>query len=140
MVERVSKCIITIKPEDRKAKDIEKSLNDWFRQLPRNLFKSMIFDNGREFSNWKNISNEQDIDIYFADPGTPSQRTLNEITNGLLRKNGLPKEIDFRTVTQVFISSVSSRRNNIPRKSLNYRTPIECFIEHAGEDIVSRLI
>jgi len=128
LVERISKCIITIKPEGRKALDIENSLNDWFQELPRNLFKSIIFDNGKEFSNWKNISNEQDIDIYFADPGTPSQRGLNENSNGLLRNNALPKEMDFRSVTQAFISSVSSRRNNIPRKSLNYQTPIECIM------------
>ena len=36
-----------------------------------------------------------DIDIYFADPGTSSQRGLNEHSNGLLRKDGLPKEIIF---------------------------------------------
>src|SRR5690625_1677661 len=140
LVERRSKCIITIKPEGRKAHDIESSLTNWFQELPRNSFKSIIFDNGKEFSNWKEISNEQDIDIYFADPGTPTQRALNENSNGLLRKSGLPKEMDFRSVTQAFISSVSSRRNNIPRKSLNYQTPIECFMKHAGNEVLSRLI
>ncbi|EGO8270602.1 IS30 family transposase, partial [Enterococcus faecalis] len=40
---------------------------------------------------WKAISNQHDIDIYFADPGTPSQRPLNENSNGILRRNGLPK-------------------------------------------------
>jgi len=140
LVERLTKCIITIKPEGRKASDIEKALGKWFQELPRNLFKSITFDCGKEFSNWKSISNEYDIDIYFADPGTPSQRALNENSNGILRKNGLPKEMDFRTTSQEFITSVSSRRNNIPRKSLNYQTPIECFIKYAGKDIVSRLI
>lgn len=140
LVERLTKCIITIKPAGRKAHDVEKSLNNWLQTLPRNLFKSIIFDCGKEFSNWKNISNEHDIDIYFADPGTPSQRALNENSNGVLRNNGLPKEMDFRNVSQEFITSVSSRRNNIPRKSLNYQTPIECFIEHAGKEVVSRLI
>ncbi|WP_250856214.1 IS30 family transposase, partial [Enterococcus faecalis] len=75
------------------------------------------------FSNWKAISNQHDIDIYFADPGTPSQRPLNENSNGILRHNGLPKSMDFREVNQTFISSVSNQRNHIPRKSLNYRTP-----------------
>jgi len=65
---------------------------------------------------------------------------LNKNSNGLLRKNGLPKEMDFRTVSQEYITSVSSRRNNIPRKSLDYKTLIECFIEHAGKEIVPRLI
>jgi len=144
LVERKTKCIIGIKPSGRQAAHIETSLNHWLSQLPRNLFKSIIFDCGKEFSNWKSISNEQDIDIYFADPGTPSQRGLNEHSNGLLRKSGLQKEMDFNSVSQEFISDIVFKRNNIPRKSLNYRTPIECFMDHVGqnfdESILSRLI
>ncbi|WP_262369358.1 IS30 family transposase, partial [Enterococcus faecium] len=102
LVERLSKAIIALKPEGRKAVDIENSINEWLQSVPKNLFKSITFDCGKEFSNWKSISNTNDIDIYFADPGTPSQRGLNEHSNGLLRKDGLPKEIcdDFKAVYQ----------------------------------------
>ncbi|HAQ5919759.1 TPA: IS30 family transposase, partial [Enterococcus faecium] len=86
LVERLSKAIIALKPEGRKAVDIENSINEWLQSVPKNLFKSITFDCGKEFSNWKSISNTNDIDIYFADPGTPSQRGLNEHSNGLLRK------------------------------------------------------
>jgi IS30 family transposase len=79
-----------LKPEGRKAVDIENSINEWLQSVPKNLFKSITFDCGKEFSNWKSISNTNDIDIYFADPGTPSQRGLNEHSNGLLPKDGLP--------------------------------------------------
>ncbi len=92
LVERLSKAIIALKPEGRKAVDIENSINEWLQSVPKNLFKSITFDCGKEFSNWKSISNTNDIDIYFADPGTPSQRGLNEHSNGLLRKDGLPKK------------------------------------------------
>src|SRR5699024_2576451 len=74
-----------------------------------------------------------DIDIHFADLGTPSQRGINEHSNGLLRKNGLPKVLDFNSVSQEEISHVAFRRNNIPRKSLNYQTPIECFMSYVGD-------
>lgn len=144
LVERKSKCIIAIKPAGRQAAHIESSLNGWLDRLPRNLFKSIIFDCGKEFSNWKSVSNKQDIDIYFADPGTPSQRGLNEHSNGLLRRNGLPKEMDFNPVSQKYISKIANRRNNIPRKSLGYLTPIEYFMNHVDQefdkDILSRLI
>lgn len=144
LVERLTKYIIAIKPAGRQAANIETSLNQWLGQLPQNFFKSIIFDCGKEFSNWKSISNKQDIDIYFADPGTPSQRGLNEHSNGLLRKNGLPKEMDFNPVTQAYISDVVRKRNNIPRKSLNYQTPIECLMNYVGQDVdesvLSRLI
>ncbi|PQW03086.1 hypothetical protein [Enterococcus faecium] len=86
----------------------------------------------KDFSSWKSISNTNDIDIYFADPGTPSQRGLNEHSNGLLRKDGLPKEMEFNQVNQGFISSVASKRNHIPRKSLNYQTPLEVFLSYVN--------
>ena len=140
LVERLSKVIIALKPEGRKAIDIEKATNTWFQSVPKNLFKSITFDCGKEFSNWKNISNTNDIAIYFADPGTPSQRGLNEHSNGLLRKDGLPKEMDFNQVNQDFISSVASKRNHIPRKSLNYQTPLEVFLSYVNEEQLSRLI
>src|SRR5699024_12185154 len=67
------------------------TLTEWFQSIPRNLFKSFTFDNGKEFSNWKVLSNKHDVSIYFADPGTPSQRGLNEHSNGLFRNDGLPR-------------------------------------------------
>jgi IS30 family transposase len=140
LVERLSKVIITLKPSGRQAKDIEDRMNQWFLSVPKNLFKSITFDCGKEFSNWKSISNMNDIDIYFADPGTPSQRGLNEHSNGLLRKDGLPKSMDFNGVSETFIQSVASKRNHIPRKSLNYQTPLEVFLSYVGKEDLSSLI
>ncbi len=70
-------------------------------KFPVNLFKSITFDCGKEFSNWKSISNAHDIDIFFADPGCPGQRGLNEHSNGLLRRNGLPKQMDFTNIFKI---------------------------------------
>lgn len=140
LVERLSKVIITLKPKGRHAIDIETRLNSWLKSVPNHLFKSITFDCGKEFSNWKSISNSNDIDIYFADPGTPSQRALNENSNGLLRKDGLHKRMDFNEVDENFIQAITSKRNNIPRKSLNYKTPLEVFLSYVENDILSSLI
>ncbi|MGM8364594.1 IS30 family transposase [Virgibacillus sp. W0181] len=139
LVERLSKVIFTLKPKGRKASDIETTLNQWFQSIPRNMFKSITFDCGKEFSNWKSLCNQHDVAIYFADPGTPSQRALNENSNGLLRKDGLPKEMDFNQVNQAFITSVADKRNQIPRKSLNYQTPLETLSRYVNESDLSSL-
>ena len=115
-------------------------MNQWLESIPRHFFKSMTFDCGKEFSNWKALSNQHDIDIYFADPGTPSQRALNENSNGLLRRDGLPKGMDFNQVDQSFVSSIAYKRNTIPRKSLHYRTPLEVFLSYLDEAVLSSLI
>lgn len=140
LVERLSKVIITLKPCGRQAADIENRVNSWVESVPKNLFKSITFDCGKEFSNWKTISNKNDIAIYFADPGTPSQRGLNEHSNGLLRRDGLHKRMDFNEVDESLIQSIASKRNNIPRKSLNYQTPLEVFLSYIPDDDLSSLI
>jgi len=139
LVERLSKVIFTLKSNGRKAKDIETTMNQWFQSIPRNLFKSITFDCGKEFSNWKTLCNLHDIAIYFANPGTSSQRALNEDSNGLLRKDRLPKEMDFNQVNQAFITSVADKRNQIPRKTLNYETPLDVLSSYVNESDLSSL-
>ena len=67
--------------------------------------------------------------IPFADPGCPGQRGLNEHSNGLLRRHGLPKQMDFNEVSQEFLSAIADKRNHISRKSLGYKTPYHVFSE-----------
>ena len=94
---------------------------------------------GKEFSNGKALCDQNDTAIYFPDPGTLSQWTLKENSNGLLRKEGLPKEMDFNQMDQTFITSVASKRNKIPRKSLDYQTPVEIFLSYLDESTLSSL-
>lgn len=128
LVERLSKSIITLQTNGRKASDIEDSISSWMAKFPKHIFKSITFDCGKEFSNWKSLSNTHDIDIFFADPGCPGQRGLNEHSNGLLRRHGLPKQMDFSGISQEVLSAIADKRNRIPRKSLNYRTPYQVFL------------
>ncbi|WP_438836439.1 IS30 family transposase [Streptococcus pluranimalium] len=128
LVEKPSKAIITLQTDGQKASDIDRSLNRWLSHFPRHLFKSITFDCRKEFSNWKSISNQNDIDIFFADPGCPGQRDLNEHSNGLLRRHGFPKQMDFNGISQDVLSAIDDKRNRIPRKSLNYQTPYQVFL------------
>ena len=69
-----------------------------------------------------------------------TKKDLNELFNGLLRKGRLPNQIDFNEVKEFFIQSIASKRNNIPRKSLNYKTKLEVFLSYIDNDILSSLI
>lgn len=129
LAERQSKLIVSLKTKSRKANDVTEAIQGWLAQFSVNLFKSITFDCGKEFSKWKDISNQHDIDIFFADPGCPGQRGLNEHSNGLLRRHGLPKQMDFNEVSQEFLSAIADKRNHIPRKSLGYQTPYQVFSE-----------
>jgi IS30 family transposase len=139
LVDRITKAIITLSTKGRKANNIEEALDDWLSGQPKHLWKSITFDCGKEFSNWKNISNKHDLDIYFADPGRPGQRGLNENSNGLLRHDGLPKETDFNNLSEREIQAVARFRNAIPRASLDYKTPLEAVAEQTVH-VVERMI
>ena len=49
------------------------------------------------------------IYLFFADPSMPAQRGLNEHSNGILRRSGLDKELDFNLVTDDHIISVAQK-------------------------------
>lgn len=76
------------------------------------------------------ITNQFDLNIYFAIVGAPNQRGLNENTNRLLGKDGLHHDLIMDRLSDEFVQAVASRRNHIPRKNLNYQTPLETFINH----------
>ncbi len=48
--------------------------------------------------------------------------------------------MDFNEVDVTLIHSIISRKNNIPRKSLNYKTPLEACLSYMNNDILSSLI
>ncbi|HJF16202.1 MAG TPA: IS30 family transposase [Globicatella sulfidifaciens] len=113
----------------RKSNDVRVAITNWFQYLTRNLFESITFDCGKKISDWQDISNISDINIYFANPGCPSQHGLNEHSNGLLRRDKILKGMDFTDISQETLSQTAHFRNEIPRKSLGYKTPIKVSID-----------
>ena len=131
IVEKVTKCIILLKAS-RKSEDVKNSLNDWLKRNEFNPVKSITFDRGKEFSQWLEIEKTvEDLNIYFADAGSPGQRGLNENSNGIVRKD-LPKSTDLSIYTQEELDAISNKWNNIPRKILGYLTPMEMLKKMTG--------
>ena len=89
---------------------------------------TITVDNGKEFSDHKDIAAALQTDIYFAHPYASWERGLNENTNGLIRQY-FPKKCDFARVTHEEVQRVAVRLNNRPRKTLGFRTPNEVFFK-----------
>ena len=112
-----------------KSKDTETVINALIKQahkLPRELYKSLTWDRGKEMADHKRFTLATDIKVYFCDPHNPWQRGSNENTNGLLRQY-FPKGMDLSDVSQAKLNAVARRLNERPRKTLNYETPAEQF-------------
>ena len=124
LVERVSRFTYIFSLEGMRSESVKLNIINLWRQLPKKLFKSITFDNGKEFSKHKEIEEKTEIEIYFANLGSPHERGSNENTNGLLREY-FPKGRDLDGISNVEMSEVLLELNSRPRKCLNYSTPLE---------------
>jgi len=91
---RKSRLLIVELMNDRKASSFNQATLENFKYIPQQLLKTFTFDNGKEFSRFKEIEDRLGVTCYFANPYHSWERGTNENTNGLLRRF-FPKGMDF---------------------------------------------
>ena len=126
LVERQTRYVMLTKVENKTTDIVVKALIKQSGKLPDELYKSLSWDRGSEMSGHKNFTLATDIQVYFCDPRSPWQRGSNENTNRLLRQY-FPKGTDLSIHSQAELNRVARRLNERPRKTLNYKTPADCF-------------
>lgn len=126
IVERKTKLTLMQKLPNKRADLVADAMVELL--LPyRNSVHTITTDNGKEFSDHKDIAKRLGANIYFAHPYHSWERGLNENTNGLIRQY-FPKKSNFNKITHKKIEFVMNRLNNRPRKLLDFATPNEVFL------------
>jgi IS30 family transposase len=125
-VERVSGKLFARKVAHISSADAVAAQLAMFRPLPVQARRTTTLDNGKENHGHQQLKEQLGMQAYFADPYSSWQRGCNENTNGLLRRY-LPKQTDFRTITQAELDDIVEEINNRPRKRLDFYTPNEIF-------------
>jgi len=97
-------------------------------KLPRELYKSLTWDRGKEVADHTRFSLDTGIKVYFCDPQSPWLRGSNENTNGLLRQY-FPKGMDLSNVHQNRLNAIARRLKERPRETLQFYSPAEKFSE-----------
>ena len=128
LVERHTRYVMLAKVASRDTGTVIKALIKQSRKLPKELYKSLTWDRGKELADHKKFKLATKIDVYFCDPKSPWQRGSNENTNGLLRQY-FPKRTDLSVHSQAHLNKVARQLNERPRKTLGFRTPAQKFNE-----------
>jgi IS30 family transposase len=128
LVERHSRYVMLVKVANKDTESVVTALIKSARKLPRELYKSLTWDRGKELADHPRFTLATDVDVYFCDPQSPWQRGSNENTNRLLRQY-LPRGTDLSVHSQAKLSAIARQLNERPRKTLQYQTPAEKFAE-----------
>jgi IS30 family transposase len=126
LVERHTRYVMLAKVDAKDTETVINALINHAHKLPRELYKSLTWDRGKEMADHKRFTLATDIKVYFCDPQNPWQRGSNENTNGLLRQY-FPKGTDLSVHSQAKLNAVARQLNERPRKTLNFETPAERF-------------
>jgi IS30 family transposase len=126
LVERHTRYVMLAKVKGKDTETVIDALIKQAHKLPREVYKSLTWDRGKEMADHQRFTLATDIKVYFCDPQSPWQRGSNENTNGLLRQY-FPKGTDLSVHSQAKLNAVARQLNERPRKTLGFQTPAERF-------------
>ena len=138
LVERTSRRVMLVKLNNGTAPEVLEGFTRRLKAIPKNLRKTMTYDQGCEMAIHQTLSKRLDMPIFFCDPHSPWQRGSNENMNGLIRQY-LPKGTDLSNISHQQLAAIERSLNNRPRKILGFKTPNEVFstMKHANAESVA---
>jgi transposase, IS30 family len=129
LVERSTRYVMLLHlPNGRDAKQVDAAMRRAITEMPRELVRSITWDQGKELARHVDFTVDTGIQIYFCDPHSPWQRGSNENTNKLLRQY-LPKGTDLSAHTAEDLARIARSLNNRPRETLGFMKPSEKLAE-----------
>lgn len=126
LVERKTRFAILFRNNDRSTTHLMNRLMDVMEPLPQPARKSITFDRGIEFRNWRKLKPGIGTEAWFCDPQSPWQKGSVENLNKRARRD-LPRDAPVAALSNRDIKAICDRLNGTPRKCLGWRTPTEAF-------------
>ena len=121
--------------KNKTAAETLKALLDFFQALPKELVKSITFDNGTEFARHQDLAQFLQVETFFCDTYASWQKGGIENMNGRFRRD-LPRSTNLKALPDAELEQIVLNHNMTPRKCLNALSPIEALAKHMGKDII----
>lgn len=129
LVERKSRMIRLIKNTTKQSEKVMSAIREKFQGESPKICKTITFDQGVEFANYRLVEKGLACKIYYCEPHSPWQKGGNENMNGRLRRY-LPPRTPIHEVTQQQLDLLAKKMNNVPRKCLGFKKPKELFFQY----------
>ena len=135
LTERLTRMEIILRSMDKTAASTVRLFNRLERRLGsvtfREIFKSITFDNGTEFSDTEGIefspyTRKRRTTVYYCHPYCSSERGSNENQNGFIRRF-IPKGTPISNYSDAYITHVQNFINNYPRGIFNGESSAKRF-------------
>ena len=126
LVERTSRLVLLAKMEDATAASALAGFSAKLNSIATPMRRSLTYDQGKELTRHKDLTQRTGVAVYFCDPHSPWQRGTCENTNGLLRQY-LPKGTDLSVFTQDELDDIADSLNGRPRATHGFNTPLAVF-------------
>jgi IS30 family transposase len=128
LVERKTRFAVLFRNNDRSSTHFMSKLMDVMEPLPQTARRSITFDRGFEFREWRKLKPGIGTEAWFCDPQAPWQKGSVENLNKRARRY-LPRDAPVAALSNRDMKSICDRLNGTPRKCLGWRTPTEAFRE-----------
>lgn len=130
----VSQFVFIRRSENKTSQATVETLDRLEIEIPelREIMTSILFDNGVEFSKFdemmKSIKDKEEkrFQVYFTHPYASYERGCNENKNRLIRRYFKKGKL-VENLSDEDILNIERKINNMPRKALGYKTPLEVF-------------
>jgi len=123
-IERKTRMIHIDKLTAKKSNKLVKALTGRLNRYPKELRRTITYDNGSENVEHERINSILGTKSYFCNPFHSWEKGSIEHAIGLIRRF-LPKKTNFAIIDSHQLRKIENRINNRPRKCLNYQTPRE---------------
>ncbi len=123
--ERHSRVVLATRPVNKAADRVVRHLLGLFAVMPKQLRRSVTFDNGTEFARHRAL-HRLALLTFFCDPHAPWQKGGIENAIGRIRRF-IPRKTDLATLSAKRFQTLIAAYNNTPRKCLDFRSPAETF-------------
>lgn len=134
LVNTASQFVFIRRSENKTGQATVDTLDKLEEEIPQlsEIIESLLLDNGVEFSKIEEmmmsvkVSNKKRFQVYFAHPYASYERGCNENKNRLIRRYFKKGKL-VESLSDEDILNIARKINNMPRKALGYRTPLEVF-------------